>query len=54
MKKIIVVVSVLLIGCLDATGEPPNPGSPASARLRTASSSSVSGPQKNKTHIHSL
>ena len=52
MKKIIVVVSVLLIGCLDATGAPPtevaDPGSPASARLRTASSSSVSGPQKTK------
>ena len=45
-------MSVLLIGCLDATGEAPtevaDPGSPASARLRTVSSSSVLAPQKTK------
>ncbi len=52
MKNIIVVLSGLLIGYLEATAEPPkevaDPGSPASARSRTISSSSVSGPQKTK------
>ena len=62
MKNIIVVLSGLLIGYLEATAEPPtevadpgspatevaDPRSPASARSRTTSSSSVSGPQKTK------
>jgi len=51
MKNIIVVLSGLLIGYLEATGEPPtevaDPGSPASARSRSVSSS-LSGPKKTK------
>ena len=53
MKNIIVVLSGLLIGYLEATAEPPtevaDPGSPASARSRTLSlSSSILPPQKTK------
>lgn len=52
MKNIIVVLSGLLIGYLEATAKPPtevaDPGSPASAGLRTASSSSVLAPPKTK------
>ncbi len=52
MKNIIVVLSGLLIGYLEATAEHPtkvaDPESPASARSRTISSSSISGHQKTK------
>ena len=53
MKKIIVVVSVLLIGCLDASREEATgeriPRSPSSVRSRTLSlSSSILPPQKTK------
>jgi len=51
MKNIIVVLSGLLIGYLEATAEPPTdiaPGSPSSVRSRTVSSSSVLAPQKTK------
>ncbi len=53
MKNIIVVLSGLLIGYLEATAEPPtevaDPGSPASVRSRTLSlSSSILPPQKTK------
>jgi hypothetical protein len=51
MKNIIVVLSALSIGYLEATAEHTTdvaPDSPASERLRTASSSSVLAPQKTK------
>ena len=51
MKNIIVVLSGLLIGYLEATAEHATdvaPGSPSSVRSRTVSSSSVLAPQKTK------